>query len=86
MAAKMSNVFEPGIVRQYPVIRQIRELMEENGAVRAMMSGSGPTVFGIFDSKDQMERAAAVLRESRLARTVFATEIYNRNGGDTNDE
>ena len=86
MAAKMSNVFEPGIVRQYPVIRQIRELMEGNGAVRAMMSGSGPTVFGIFDSKDQMERAAAVLRESRLARTVFATEIYNRNGGDTNDE
>ena len=86
MAAKMSNVFEPGIVRQYPVIRQIRELMEENGAVRAMMSGSGPTVFGIFDSKDQMERAAAVLRESRLARTVFATEIYNRNGGDTNDK
>ena len=86
MAAKMSNVFEPGIVRQYPVIRQIRELMEENGAVRAMMSGSGPTVFGIFDSKDKMEGAAAVLRESRLARTVFATEIYNRNGGDTNDE
>ena len=86
MAAKMSNVFEPGIVRQYPVIRQIRELMEGNGAVRAMMSGSGPTVFGIFDSKDKMEGAAAVLRESRLARTVFATEIYNRNGGDTNDE
>ena len=86
MAAKMSNVFEPGIVRQYPVIRQIRELMEGNGAVRAMMSGSGPTVFGIFDSKDKMEGAAAVLRESGLARTVFATEIYNRNGGDTNDK
>lgn len=86
MAAKMSNVFEPGIARQYPVIRQIRELMEENGAVRAMMSGSGPTVFGIFDSKDKMDRAAEVLRESGLARTVFATEIYNRNGGDTNDK
>ena len=50
------------------------------------MSGSGPTVFGMFDSKDKMERAAAVLRESRLARTVFATEIYNRNGGDSDDE
>ena len=45
-----------------------------------------PTVFGIFDSKDKMEGAAAVLRESGLARTVFATEIYNRNGGDTNDK
>ena len=86
MAAKMSNVFEPGIVRQYPVIRQIRELMEENGAVRAMMSGSGPTVFGIFDNEEKLEAAAAVLRESRLAKTVFATEVYNRNGGNTNDK
>ena len=86
MAAKMSNVFEPGIAKQYPVIRQIRELMEDNGAIKAMMSGSGPTVFGIFDNKEVTEKAAAVLRESGLARTVFATEIYNRNGGDTNDK
>lgn len=86
MTQKMSNVFEPGIIRQYPVIQEIKNLMEEYGAQKAMMSGSGPTVFGVFDSKDKMERAAAVLRESRLARTVFATEIYNRNGGDSNDE
>ena len=71
----MSNVFEPGIIRQYPVIQEIKNLMEEYGAQKAMMSGSGPTVFGVFDSKDKMERTAAVLRESRLARTVFATEI-----------
>lgn len=42
------------------------------------MSGSGPTVFGIFDDKKKMEKAAEVLRESRLAKTVFATEAYNR--------
>lgn len=86
MTQKMSNVFEPGIIRQYPVIQEIKNLMEEYGAQKAMMSGSGPTVFGVFDSKDKMERAAAVLRESRLARTVFATEIYNRNGGDSDDK
>ena len=50
MASKMENVFEPGIIRQYPVIGNIKELMEEKGALKAVMSGSGPTVFGIFDN------------------------------------
>lgn len=78
MISKMGNVFEPGIIGRYPVIQEIKDLMESNGALKAMMSGSGPTVFGIFDSKEKMEKAAEVLRESRLAKTVFATEVYNR--------
>jgi 4-diphosphocytidyl-2-C-methyl-D-erythritol kinase len=78
MISKMGNVFEPGIIRQYPVIRQIEELMEAQGAKKAMMSGSGPTVFGIFDDKRRMNRAATALRKSGLAKTVFATEVYNR--------
>lgn len=78
MVNKMGNVFEPGIIGKYPVIREIKELMEEHGALKAMMSGSGPTVFGIFDDKKKMEEAAAVLRESRLAKTVFGTEIFNK--------
>ena len=86
ITSRMENVFEPGIVRQYPVIGEIRSLMEENGAIRAMMSGSGPTVFGIFDSRDKMAAAAKKLRKSGLAKTVFATEIYNRDGGVVNDK
>lgn len=77
MISRMGNVFEPGIIGRYPVIQEIKDLMEANGARKAMMSGSGPTVFGIFDEKEKMERAAVVLRESRLAKTVFATEIFN---------
>lgn len=76
MTSKMGNVFEPGIIARYPVIQQIKDLMEENGALKAMMSGSGPTVFGIFDEKEKMEKAAAILRESKLAKTVFATQVY----------
>lgn len=49
------------------------------------MSGSGPTVFGIFDDREKMEAAAEVLRESRLAKTVFATEVMKA-GGNTNDK
>ena len=76
MISRMGNVFEPGIISKYPVIQEIKDLMESNGARKAMMSGSGPTVFGIFDDKEKMERAAAVLRESRLAKTVFATDVF----------
>ena len=86
MASKMENVFEPGIIRQYPVIGNIKELMEEKGALKAVMSGSGPTVFGIFDNRDKMAAAARSLRKSGLAKSVFATDIYNRDGGVTNDK
>ena len=76
MISRMGNVFEPGIIEKYPVIQEIKDLMESNGARKAMMSGSGPTVFGIFDNKEKMEQAAAVLRESKLAKTVFATDVF----------
>lgn len=86
MTEQMDNVFEPGIIGRYPVIQKIKDLMEEQGALKAMMSGSGPTVFGIFDDRRKLNKAAAVLRASHLAKTVFATEVYNRNGGTTNDK
>ena len=85
MTQKMGNVFEPGIIEKYPVIGEIKALMESHGALKAMMSGSGPTVFGIFDDREKMEAAAEVLRESRLAKTVFATEV-TKAGGNTNDK
>lgn len=75
MTDKMGNVFESGIIGKYPMIGEIKDLMEANGALKAMMSGSGPTVFGIFDDREKMEAAAAVLRQSNLAKTVFATEV-----------
>ena len=85
MTQKMGNVFEPGIIEKYPVIGEIKALMESHGALKAMMSGSGPTVFGIFDDREKMEAAAEVLRESWLAKTVFATEV-TKAGGNTNDK
>lgn len=78
LTAKMQNVFEPGIISQYPVIQEIKDLMEANGALKAMMSGSGPTVFGIFDDRSKLREATEVLRNSHLAKTVFATQIYNK--------
>ena len=85
MTGKMENVFEPGVIGKYPVIQEIKDFMMERGALRAMMSGSGPTVFGIFDDKNKLYAAADALKKSGLAKTVFAAGIYNRNGG-TEDE
>ena len=85
MAGLMENVFEPGIIREYPVVQKIKDLMLEGGALNAMMSGSGPTVFGIFDSRRKMEKTAQKIRESHLAKTVFATKVFNVRGN-TNDK
>ena len=78
LTSKMQNVFEPGIIGQYPVIQEIKDVMEANGALKAMMSGSGPTVFGIFDDRSKLRKATEALRDSHLAKTVFATQIYNK--------
>ena len=78
MTSRMENVFEPGIIGEYPVIQEIKDLMEANGALKAMMSGSGPTVFGVFDDRSKLRKATEVLRSSHLAKTVFATQIYNK--------
>ena len=86
IAGKFGNVLELVTAGKYPVIGEIEQVMKEEGAVNAMMSGSGPTVFGIFDNRDKMAAAARSLRKSGLAKTVFATDIYNRDGGVTNDK
>ena len=47
--------------------------MKEHGALNALMSGSGPTVFGIFNEREQAEKAAELLREEDKIRQMFVT-------------
>lgn len=53
----MKNKMEAAIIKRYPVIADIKKTMIENGALGSLMSGSGPTVFGIFESKEKLEFA-----------------------------
>lgn len=78
MTQKMQNVFEPGIMGKYPVIGEIKEFMEKRSALKAMMSGSGPTVFGVFEDREKADAAALDLKKSGLAKTVFVAKTYNR--------
>lgn len=70
---RMENVLETVTQTAYPVIGQIKELMRKERAMNSLMSGSGPTVFGIFDNKEKAEAAGQRIRESRLSDEVFVT-------------
>ena len=72
---RMGNVLETVTVREYPVIDKIKRRMCELGAENALMSGSGPTVFGIYKEKELAENAAEAFKEEKLAGTVFATRF-----------
>lgn len=77
MADKMGNVLETVTIAQYPIIDTIKTFMKEHGAIGAMMSGSGPTVFGIYDDLTIAKQAYFDLRMSHLAHNVYLTTIFN---------
>ena len=77
VAACMGNVLEKVTVEAYPVINEIKEVMKKQGALNAMMSGSGPTVFGLFDDKKKAKKAAFKIREMQLARQTYVTGVHN---------
>ena len=64
-------------VEDYPVIEKIKEAMKEAGALNAMMSGSGPTVFGIFDDKMLAKQAQQKIRKAGLTKQVYVVNIHN---------
>ena len=72
---RMENVLETVTVSAYPVIQTIKDRMKELGAINSLMSGSGPTVFGIFVEKDMARRAYEKLEEEQLAKQIFLTEF-----------
>ena len=77
ITSSMGNVLENVTITEYPQIERIKDVMKEEGALNAMMSGSGPTVFGIYDDKILARRAAARIREEQLAKQVHVTTMHN---------
>lgn len=75
LAENMVNVLETVTIKKYPIISEIKNIMLEFGASGSLMSGSGPTVFGIFQSKSVGEkcyhRLRDYLKEVYFVKTVF---------------
>ena len=73
LVTMLKNDLERSVKEKYPVVDKIKKSMLENGAVISAMSGSGPTVFGIFESKDTAKKAARVMKPHwcRLVETII---------------
>ena len=77
LCSRMGNVLETVTIPAYPVINEIKRKMIDNGAIGSMMSGSGPTVFGIFDSPAAAKQAMKAVRAAKLAKQICLTTPYN---------
>lgn len=74
----MENVLENVTIAEYPIINEIKDFLKKRGAVNALMSGSGPTVFALFDDFEAAQKAFEELKVAGLAKQVFLSEMENR--------
>lgn len=77
IASDMGNVLETVTIPNYPIIAEIKNHMMDHGAINSMMSGSGPTVFGLFENENVAAAAYDAMRASGLAKQVYLTSVYN---------
>lgn len=71
LVTKMGNVLETVTVPAYPVIDEIKKTMLKNDAMGAMMSGSGPTVFGVFEREERAQEVCRLLKKEGAAKQVY---------------
>ena len=69
----MGNVLAPVTIGMHPVIGDVIATMTATGALHAMMTGSGPTVFGIYESDEACETAKRALAKKDLCPEIFVT-------------
>ncbi len=74
VAKRMDNVLETVTVVLYPEIEELKSIMKENGALNSIMSGSGPTVFGLFEDKEKAEAVKEYIIGKGLSDEVYVTK------------
>lgn len=77
---KMANVLETVTIKKYPEIARMKQCLLDNGAMNALMSGSGPTVFGIFTEKETADKALGELEKTGLVKQGFVTTFAKETG------
>lgn len=76
-ASFLCNVLESATIKRYEVISKLKEMMKEAGAFASLMSGSGPTVFGFAETREQAEKVAEAVRLPDV--DVFVTKTVGCN-------
>ena len=79
MCSLIGNVLEPVPAGKYTVIGDIEKILEDSGAVGAFMTGSGPTVFAVFDDEDKAKNGYEAVKRSALAPELFLSGPVNPN-------
>lgn len=79
VANRLENVLETVTMKTYPVIEEIKSFLRKNDSIGTIMSGSGPTVFALYDDEDKAQKAYELLKEAGLAKQLFLTRIKNFN-------
>ncbi|MBE5832721.1 MAG: 4-(cytidine 5'-diphospho)-2-C-methyl-D-erythritol kinase [Butyrivibrio sp.] len=79
MCSLIGNVLEPVTAGKYTVIGDIEKTLEDSGAVGAFMTGSGPTVFAVFDDEDKAKNGYEAVKRSALAPELFLSGPVNPN-------
>ena len=74
MCGEIHNVLEPVTTAKYEVINDIEKILEDNGAERAFMTGSGPTVFAVFDNENKAKKGFEAVEKSGLVKQLFLTK------------
>lgn len=77
LAKSICNVFEEVTIPEHVIIEEIKDKMKDNGALNAMMTGSGPTVFGIYDDKKKAVETVDALKESRILEQLYLAKFVN---------
>ena len=77
MLEPMDNVLASVTEKKYGIIKEIKQTMIRNGAMKALMSGSGPTVFGIFENMVQAATAFDAIKEKGMACEIFISKFVN---------
>lgn len=77
VATSMGNVLETITIEDHPIIEDIKNVMKEEGALGAMMSGSGPTVFGLFEDRKLARAAQNKIRKLGLTKQVYLVGVHN---------
>lgn len=78
IADKMENVLETVTINMHPEIEELKTIMKDKGAMNSIMSGSGPTVFGIYSNEEKAKAAANEIKQKKLANQIFVVKPFNQ--------
>lgn len=74
---RLGNVLETVTIKDHPMIDEIKTFLIEQGASGALMSGSGPTIFGIFQEKSTARKALENMRQFPFIKQAYVVEPFN---------